>query len=311
MSRLDVAVVGAGAVGQVLAGYLAASGHAVVLVGRPGQAGVRGRVRLAAAGQPEREIGIRVEDALPTTSAFDAVFLAVRGDQLGPALDELRASGAHGRALVLCMPVWGPDPAHAVAGFDDTWLMFPGFGAKVLDSGAVDVLFARRPTEVGPMCGPVTTGLTRVAGALAAAGIPTRARPELGFRYTALCAVGGPFAVAIARSGFDLAQLVRNRALRRTAGRAARECIALAEARTGRRLGLGARILASIGSAWVGLISRLLARRAGRGRVAFILAHRRKVAGQDRALLAELLRWGSEQGRTAPALASLLAEETA
>jgi ketopantoate reductase len=306
--RLDVAVIGAGAVGQVLAGHLTEKGHAAVLVARPGQLATlrRDGVRLAKEGGRERAVAVAVTDAIPTATILDAVFVATRGDQLGAALETLRASGARSKALVLCMPVWGPDPAYAIDGFDETWILFPGFGATLLDSGAIEYAFARRPSEIGPMRGPITPALQRVAAAIAESGVAITAKPDFGYRYTALSAVGGPFAVAVAESGFDVDALVHNRPLRRTSARAARECIELIEARTGRSLGIGPRILASVASLLLLLLGPLIARRAGRGRVAFILSHRKKVADQDRALLAELHRWGVDHGRDAPALAHLL-----
>jgi ketopantoate reductase len=310
MEPLNIAIIGAGSIGQVLAGRLGAGGHTVTLVARPGQVTSlrRDGLRLVQADGAEQRMDVVVTDTLPTANAFDAVFLAVRGDQLAAGLDMLRASRATGGAVVLCgMPVWGPDPRYAVDGFDETWLMLPSFGAELSARGGIEYFFARRPSEIGPMQGPITAGVTRVADALTNAQIPTQAKAELGYRYVALSAVGGPFAVAIAQADFDLRKLSCNRKLRRKSVRAAKECIALAEARTGRALGVGPRLLASLVSPGLALVGPILAQKARSGRVGFILSHRRKIADQDRALLAELHQWGVDHGRESPALAGLLA----
>jgi ketopantoate reductase len=303
---LRVAVVGAGAVGRVLAGHLAEAGHRVLLQARPGGGARSGGVRLAKKGCPERAVAVPGCEALPRGEAFDVVFIATRADQLPAALEQVRAAGVTGGALVLCMPVWGPDPAYLVRGFRQACLLFPGFGARVLASGTVEYEFSRRPTELGPLEGPPDADSKKVVRALAETGLPIVEKEAFGHRYTALTAVGGPFAVALAKRDFDFGALSADSELRTTAARAAAECLRLADLQAPGVVGQLPWLGAVVVSPLLAVVGPLLARRARQGGLDFLLGHRRKMAPQDRSLLRSMEAYGRDRGVPTPALSRLL-----
>ncbi|MGC8633089.1 MAG: ketopantoate reductase family protein [Candidatus Limnocylindrales bacterium] len=90
---MHIAVVGAGAVGSVLAGCLADAGQDVVLVGRTGPpAPEPGVLELRGPGQARSTVRLqRLSSAVPLPGALDAVIMAVKRFDLPDALAALRA----------------------------------------------------------------------------------------------------------------------------------------------------------------------------------------------------------------------------
>lgn len=102
---MRVLVLGAGAVGGLLGGSLAAGGAAVTLVarGERGRALVAKGLRLARGGETRR-FDLPVVDSLAGATArgpFDATLLAVRGTDLAAAGEEMAAALPPGRLVVM------------------------------------------------------------------------------------------------------------------------------------------------------------------------------------------------------------------
>ncbi len=89
---MRIAVVGAGAVGSVLGGCLAAGGHGVVLVGRTGpQRPIGGTLELWGPGNRRRSVPVtRVASSAGLPQDLDAAILAVKRFDLPGAVDVLR-----------------------------------------------------------------------------------------------------------------------------------------------------------------------------------------------------------------------------
>jgi 2-dehydropantoate 2-reductase len=305
---MRIAIVGAGAVGQVIGAKLIGAGHEVTLLARQGSA-----ERLRAAGlrladrrgrdELERPARVLETPAELAGIRYDALFVAVRADQLAPTLAALRAAGVEGEQLVLCTPIWGPDPAYALAGCKEQLVLVPGMLAG--DDGSGVIRYRLVTTRLGPLEGPVGTGVRALALALVEAGLPTEVEPDLGRGYVAQLAVLLPWALAIERTGFDLGALRRDRAIRATAAQASQEAVALAAERSG-GVSPWTRFAARASSPLMTLVALFLAplTRRGWGKVAW--KHVQKIAAQDRQMLAELYRWAEARGSAAPALSALL-----
>lgn len=140
-------VIGAGVVGQVYAGTLAAAGHRVTLVARGSAAQLReqGGVRLHSDGQ-SRVIPLRVVDQLPH-DAFDTCLVCVRAEQLNALLPEL--AGLETSSMVLLMNAIGLDKQHSAGLNLRVVRAFPGMGGRQLPSGAIEYQWlTEQPTTI-------------------------------------------------------------------------------------------------------------------------------------------------------------------
>ncbi len=303
--KLEIAVVGAGSVGQVYAGLLAADGHEVTLVARPGRAEAlqkNGLVLRHGRRRPEVVRVTRVVSALPKGRRFDHVLIAVRFEQLPRIMQDLEQWESRSGALVICTAIWGPDPMFTLPNFDERLVLVPGLIAGNVDDA---VRYSLTRTAVGPFEGAVTETSSSLAQVLCKAGIPTRTRPDLGHHYIVQLAVALPWAIAIERKGFDLTALAKDREERTLTARAAREAVRLARKRSRRSL-QGATLAAAISGEVVGIGGRIMAplTRWGWGQVAW--DHLRKIARQDREMLVQLATWAEAEGESAPAIGELL-----
>ena len=294
--------------GQVYAGLLAVDGHDVTLVARPGRAEAlqkNGLVLRKGRRRPELVRVTRVVSALPKGRRFDHVLIAVRFEQLPRIMQDLTQWESRAGALVICTAIWGPDPMFALPGFDERLVLVSG-----LIAGDVDdvVRYRLTRTTVGPFEGAVTAAASTLAQALGKAGMPTRTRPDLGHHYIVQLAVALPWAIAIERTGFDLAALAKDREERNLAARAAREAVRLARKRSRRPL-RWATLAAAISGVVVGIGGCVLAplTRWGWGQIAW--DHLRKIARQDREMLVQLATWAETEGEPAPAIRALLAHQ--
>ena len=294
--------------GQVYAGRLAADGHDVTLVARPGRIEALQKNGLVLhCGRRRQEIVrvTRVVSALPQGRRFGYVLVAVRFEQLPQIMQDLAQWESRARALVICTAIWGPDPMFTVPNFDERLVLVPGLIAGNVDDA---VRYRMTRTAVGPFEGTVTAATSSLAHALGKAGIPTRTRPNLGHHYLVQLAVALPWAIAIERMGFDLAALAKDREERSLAARAAREAIRLARKRSRRPL-RWATLAAAISGVVVGIGGCVLAplTRWGWGQIAW--DHLRKIARQDREMLVQLATWAETEGEPAPAIRALLAHQ--
>jgi 2-dehydropantoate 2-reductase len=300
-----VAVVGAGAVGQVVAGALSEAGHAVTLMAREARvADLRASgLRLRKGQEAERKVPVEVVAALDASVRWDILFVAVRAEQLRETLATLEAAGVHGELLVLCTALWGTEPAHRLNGFGDTLLLLPGLLAGE-ESGVIRYRLSK--TSLGPLTGPITPAARELTTLLRSAGLPAKARADLVERYVVGLALALPWAVAVEQSGFDLGALARNRDKRRAVANATREAVQVARRRERVRGMALAELGARCSGQFVGVGGRALAPLTRRGWGAIAWNHLKKIAPQNRALLEELHRFGRAQGAETPALDALV-----
>jgi 2-dehydropantoate 2-reductase len=172
---LRILVFGAGVLGSLYAGRLAASGQDVALLAR----GVRleqlrreGLVLLDEATGQEARLRVRVVSALLPDEAYDLIIVAVRADQLADVLPPLAAN--RGVPCILCLQnhASGSEALAAALGPQRVLLGFPGAsGAR--EGGRVRYrLIPQQRTTLGEPSGRVTPRLRAVTAAVRAAGFP-------------------------------------------------------------------------------------------------------------------------------------------
>lgn len=307
VKELDIAVVGAGAVGQVFGGRLAAAGHRIFLVARADRVPAINEHGLRLRRHDGQEELIPVSGSAPaldSSKRWDYVLVAVRAEQLDEVLASLEHCGAHGRALVICTAIWGPQPSYRIRAFEETLVLSPGIIAGEVD-GAIRYYLWR--TAVGPLAGPLTAAAEELVVALRAAGVPTRVRKDVARSYATFLAAALPWALAIEDNGFEPAALARDRTRCSLAGRAAHEALALIRKRTGQGE-VVASLIAAASGCLVRLASRVVTPPSLTSRVwtQVMWNHLRKIAAQDRKMLADLYHWGRANGEKTPALETLV-----
>ncbi|MFA5260700.1 MAG: 2-dehydropantoate 2-reductase, partial [Candidatus Omnitrophota bacterium] len=95
---MEIAIIGAGAIGSVIAGLLAKAGENILLVGRPEHVAVirdKGLAIKTSIGQ--ENVPVRVAERLDR--AYDLVIFTVKSQDLEQAYQDNRAYLEHGRVL--------------------------------------------------------------------------------------------------------------------------------------------------------------------------------------------------------------------
>lgn len=146
---MRIMVIGAGVIGQVYGGRLAAAGHDVVLVARGQRAeDLRQRgVSLFRDGVQSKP-PVAIVDTVALSGARDLAVVAVRADQLAGALDLAATAPAK---QVVVMSNLGDDPSRpaAVLGAERTILTFPGVGGWADEAGVHYHQISAQRTTVG------------------------------------------------------------------------------------------------------------------------------------------------------------------
>ncbi len=303
--KLNVAVIGAGSIGQIIAGKLAGQNHNVDLIARKDRIeSLRALgVRLKNGKEPQENYFVNILLELNKIKSYDAVFLAIRGEQLQDTLLDLDKTGIKASCLILCMPILYPDPKYFLPNFSQICLFFPGFAAKANSNGEIEYFFVRRPSELGPLKGNVSENILTITQILNDAKVKSVAKPNLGFRYTTLSVSGGPFGVAVSKCGYNLVAFSKNKSLQKIARDASIECMDIAQYLTGKRIGFLPKALVYLIGPYLRVFSPLVSKLK---KVKFILSHRKKVAKQDNLLLQEIYRLGEQKNIEMPALKQLL-----
>lgn len=304
---MNVAIVGAGALGRVYGTHLSAAGHATRFVVRPARMGERtpfvverqngtgGRLEIAS---PERVT------AVPQDS--DLVLLCVRADQLDSNIEHMlqrlgdvplvaltpllplslaRVEGWLGRPLFVGMPAVAAQPD--ADGVDRFWA------------------FTAAPTRFEHARRAGLGRVTELACALEQAGLGARLAPGVRTENPATTIAFFPLSVAVSRAG-GIDALQRDAELTRVATSGAREALALAR-RIGRVDPPLALLLRALSPRTLRAGLAVLGRTLPEARQ-FIDAHfGEKLGAQHRYLGAEILELARSHGIPMPGLGRLLA----
>ena len=158
---MQMAIVGTGAIGSVLAYQLAGAGHEVTVVARGARLSQLQRDGAIVLASGERA-AVTVRPALDTSVAYDLVIVTVLAPQVGAVLPALRASAA--RTVMFMFNTFEPlDPLRDAVGAERFVFGFPGGIFALLLGGRV------RPQ----IRGGTTVGDAAWAKVFSDAGIPT------------------------------------------------------------------------------------------------------------------------------------------
>jgi 2-dehydropantoate 2-reductase len=205
---MNVLIYGAGVIGQIYGGRLAAAGNTVTLLARGPAASLlvaRG-ITLDDGGRPLR-LRLRTVTEVPRDEKFDVIFVTVRRDQLAQALPDLATSTAD-RVVLLLNQCTGLERARAQVGANRTLFGFPGVGGQRTEDGEIRFLPIRQqPTTIERRAGREAD----VVGLLRAAGFAVQVSDDMdGWLKTHavfITAVGG----AILAAGGDSSALAADR----------------------------------------------------------------------------------------------------
>jgi len=182
--RARIVVAGAGAVGSVIGGLLAAQGHDVVLVGRAPHMTEVERAGLAVTGlfgdrtsRPRTALDLAAAD-----QAADVVFVSVKSHAT-PAVADTLARWRHRPALVVSLQngLGNVEVLATALGRERVLGARVIFGALVPRPGAAHVTVNAKPVAIGPLRDDPTllAHAERVAALLADAGVPAVAVPSV------------------------------------------------------------------------------------------------------------------------------------
>ena len=317
-------VVGAGVIGSLYAGRLALAGHEVELAARGRRlAELReGGVRLFDEVRGRAETApVRVVEAGDSEAPYDAVFAALRRDQLEaalPALARLRA------AKVFVTMTNGADLAKAAGGAlgeGRLLLGFPGAGGARRGDGSIAYRVVPgfvQPTTVGEASGGVSPRVRAIVAALRGAGFPSAASSDMTSWQRSHLALVCPMANAVyLKAGPDagagaaaggraaLSALAADRRALETMVDAIREGFALVEASGGR---VEPARLALAFSLPRGLLARVFgAAMKGEWGETVVARHALSARGEMRMLNDELLALAGRSGQAMPNFRELAA----
>ena len=175
-------VFGAGAIGTLLAGKLAAAGHAVAVVARGARKqliGTKGLLLRARGSGELQVVRVTVHERLAEAPEADFILVTVRAQQLDAAMEQLVAARGDVVALVNTASGYGAWReklgARLLAGF-------PGAICTLDDEGVLTWEFAPRlvqPTVVGEPDGTRSERVLKLAAGLRSAGVPVQVRTDM------------------------------------------------------------------------------------------------------------------------------------
>jgi len=172
---MRILVFGAGVLGSLYAGRLAAWGQDVALLARGSrleQLRRDGLVLFDEATGLEVRPQLRVVDELRPDDVYDLLIVMVRAEQTADALPLLSTNQRVPSVLFLQNNASGPNALTAVLGRERVLLGFPGAGGA-LDGPRVRYrLIPEQKTTLGELDGRITPRLRRVREALRSAGFP-------------------------------------------------------------------------------------------------------------------------------------------
>lgn len=176
---MKVLIMGAGALGSVLGGFLARAGHEVTLIGRAAHLEAIRRQGLLVTGiwGEHRIGGVRTAGHMAEIEDwdFDVVFIAVKSYDTARAMAEIAPRLAENTLVVSYQNGLGNAETIADAvGWGRTVEAMVIFGVQVPEPGHVDVTVIARPTALGAYPGgPAEDRIRALVSALDGAHLPT------------------------------------------------------------------------------------------------------------------------------------------
>lgn len=178
---MDVLIMGAGALGSVIGGFMAQAGHRVSLVGRREHMDAIAEKGLRITGiWGEHRIREQLNatdnlEALPSSGSWDVVFITVKSYDTAAAIDALTPRlTPH---TLVCSYQNGLGNGECIAeriGWEQTIGARAIFGAKITEPGEVAVTVIAQPTALGCLRpGPDIERIQALANAMDEAGVPT------------------------------------------------------------------------------------------------------------------------------------------
>lgn len=169
MSRIEYAILGAGALGSIIGAHLARAGHEVILLARGRRAAQIGADGLRIEGLVNLAVPVPVVTDPRLLKSADTLIVATKAIGTGQALERLRGADI-GAALSIQNGMLKDELLAAAFGDDSVVGAVANVSGELLSSGAV--MFTRNvDLRVGELRGPVTPRVRRIADSLEAAGI--------------------------------------------------------------------------------------------------------------------------------------------
>jgi 2-dehydropantoate 2-reductase len=207
---MNILIYGAGVIGTLYAARLRESGHRVTVLARGERLGdIRnyGLVLEDVVSGHHSITQVDTTEALNPDDRYDAVFVAVRRDQLDSALQDLAVNR---RIPTIFFMLNNPNGSHnlvKILGEERVLLGFPGAGGTTDGHIVRYALIEQQPTTMGEIGGRRTARLCEFAAAFRGAGFPTKISRNMdawlkthAFFVTAVCG-------AIYLSGGDCGRL--------------------------------------------------------------------------------------------------------
>ena len=172
---MNILVFGAGVVGSLYAGRLAAAGQDVALLARGArlaQLRREGLTLVDEASGEETSPRLRIVEEYLPDDIYDVVIVATRADQIAEVLPVLAANRRVSCVIFLQNCASGPANLIVALGRERVVLGFPGAGGAREDARVQYRLIPQQKTTLGEVSGCVTPRLHRIASVLQAAGFP-------------------------------------------------------------------------------------------------------------------------------------------
>lgn len=176
MEFARIAIMGAGAIGSVIGGMLALSGHNVTLIGRRSHMDAIAENGLRITGiWGEHTVHGLVTETEAQEVPQDIIFLTVKSfDTENAGMEALRMMGPGTVIVSIQNGLGNVEKLTEIAGKDQTIGGMAIFGAAVLEPGSVRVTVIASETLVGEVNGSNSERVKEVADLLDGAGIPTK-----------------------------------------------------------------------------------------------------------------------------------------
>ena len=177
MTRAEFAILGAGAIGSILAAHLARAGHSVVVIARGERARAVERDGLRIKGLAEFAVDVRVITYPGSLEAADTLIVATKTPGTEAALESLRHLRL-GAALSIQNGVLKNELLAAAFGADRVLGALADTSGELLPSG--EVLFTRNVNlPLGEPAGGISERARRIAGMIDHAGVRSTAVADI------------------------------------------------------------------------------------------------------------------------------------
>ena len=177
MSRAEFAILGAGAIGSILAAHLARAGHAVIVVARGERARAVARDGLRITGLADFAVQVGVVTEPAQLQSADTLIVATKTPGTEAALERLRHVRV-GSALSIQNGVLKNELLARIFGADRVLGALADTSGELLPSG--DVLFTRNVNlPLGELAGGISERARRIAGLIDQAGVRSTAVADI------------------------------------------------------------------------------------------------------------------------------------